>query len=117
MIKNKEELMRLWQSQDKEGLARLSETEDGRAFLCRLIVECGTFEAIHEPADVDAAWLEGRRSIGLWVLNELESTDNERRGAKLLECFGAAGRFLGRILRRQADKKLSMEVLINGGSK
>ncbi|MEG1825111.1 MAG: hypothetical protein RRY12_10795 [Cloacibacillus sp.] len=117
MIKSKEELVQLWQNQDKEGLARLSETEDGRAFLCRLLVECGTFEAIHETEPAEAAWLEGRRSIGLWVLNELEAADNERRGAKLLECFGAAGRFLGMILRRQADKKTSMEVLVNGGDK
>ena len=38
------EVQRQWVTKDNEAFARLSENEDGRAFLCRLIAECGVFE-------------------------------------------------------------------------
>ena len=77
------EVQRQWVTKDNEAFARLSENEDGRAFLCRLIAECGVFERNLESDAARMAFNEGRRSVGLWVLELLETAKPGSSGALL----------------------------------
>ena len=47
---------------------RLAGSRDGAAFIRMLLDESGVFKAVFPRGHADAAWREGRRSIGLIVL-------------------------------------------------
>ena len=107
------EVQRQWVTKDNEAFARLSENEDGRAFLCRLIAECGVFERNLESDAARMAFNEGRRSVGLWVLELLETAKPGSSGA-LLSLFGNAGSFLGGMIKEQNEKRMEMEAVVYG---
>ena len=107
------EVQRQWVTKDNEAFARLSENEDGRAFLCRLIAECGVFERNLESDAARMAFNEGRRSAGLWVLELLETAKPGSSGA-LLSLFGNAGSFLGGMIKEQNEKRMEMEAVVYG---
>ena len=107
------DIQRQWVTKDNEAFARLSENEDGRAFLCRLIAECGVFERNLESDAARMAFNEGRRSVGLWVLELLETAKPGSSGA-LLSLFGNAGSFLGGMIKEQNEKRMEMEAVVYG---
>ena len=107
------DIQRQWITKDNEAFARLSENEDGRAFLCRLIAECGVFERNLESDAARMAFNEGRRSVGLWVLELLETAKPGSSGA-LLSLFGNAGSFLGGMIKEQNEKRMEMEAVVYG---
>lgn len=108
------ELQNQWKIEDKEALGRLIETPDGLNFICRLLCECGMFNcSARSNSPHDTAFFEGKRSVGLWILNNLEES---KRGhaACVLEKIGIAGRLLGKVIRIRNDKKIQMEAFRNG---
>lgn len=107
------EVQRQWVTKDNEAFARLSENEDGRAFLCRLIAECGVFERNLESDAARMAFNEGRRSVGLWVLELLETAKPGSSGG-LLSLFGNAGSFLCGMIKEQNEKRMEMEAVVYG---
>ena len=58
------------ESQDFQAIATLPE---GRRLLRRLMGECGVFQASFTGEALTAAHKEGKRVIGLWVLEQFSS--------------------------------------------
>ncbi len=60
---------------EQEELQKIIDTPGGRWFLWRLLTECGLFHTLsgHEPHKM--AIMSGRRDVGLWVLDQINSVD------------------------------------------
>lgn len=54
-----------------EGLAYLTSTRSGRAWLWALLAKCGVFSQTFNGEALTSAFNEGRRTVGLDLLNEL----------------------------------------------
>ena len=75
----------VYEQQKLAGLVREREVEElrvlltsrgGRAFIWRLLEYCGTYHAA--PGELqDMARFEGRRDVGLWLVNECFTSDAE----------------------------------------
>lgn len=58
----------LGQARLEDAVRRLAESPDGRAFLRWLIHGTGVFRAVYPQSHAEAAFQEGRRTVGLSVL-------------------------------------------------
>ena len=67
-LKKRRREHRLFQERMAAVVRRLGETGDGIAFLRFLLEESGLLKAQFPEGHAEAAWREGRRSLGLQVL-------------------------------------------------
>lgn len=58
----------LTQARLEDAVRRLAESRDGRTFLRWLIHGAGVFRAVYPQSHAEAAFQEGRRSVGLSVV-------------------------------------------------
>lgn len=58
----------LRQARLEDAVRRLAESRDGRTFLRWLIHGAGVFRAVYPQSHAEAAFQEGRRTVGLSVL-------------------------------------------------
>lgn len=58
----------LRQARLEEVVRGLAKSPDGREFLRFIVHGAGVFRAVYPPSHAEAAFLEGRRSVGLTVL-------------------------------------------------
>lgn len=99
-----------WRNEDKSNLERLALTQDGQAFLMRLLAETGIFNANASTDPQEMAYLEGRRSIGIQILEMMEDASKNSAGNLLMRMYkGSAGRVLQKMFRRVNDHKIELE--------
>ena len=75
-VKKKKSAVKLKRDQEIEEFYQILNTYGGRAFIWRLIEQCGVYNA----ASPDLTMMtrgEGSRDIGLWVLNEVFTSKPE----------------------------------------
>ena len=61
---------------EKEDIRSIMRLPGGRAFLWRLLSQCGVYHENLYPESPGAAQRqEGRRAMGLWVIKEIEDAD------------------------------------------
>lgn len=64
-----EEKRRLQALLEDSDFKAVIETPEGRRFLRRLLAECGIHRSTFAESDRLTAFLEGKRTIGLWLQN------------------------------------------------
>lgn len=63
--------------QERNDLATLLRTAEGRSFVLRLIGQCQPYQPIVMAEHQQAAVMEGRRRVGLWVIDLIQQLDPE----------------------------------------
>lgn len=66
---------KLARDREVEELRQLVHTEGGRAFIWRILEQCGVYQIGYQGDVNDAIFNEGRRSIGIWALSEVFISD------------------------------------------
>lgn len=70
---------RLLEEMDRDGekaqLAQLLQDETARDFLWRVLSQCNIYQSTYQRNFGDMALLEGKRQVGLWLLNEICEAD------------------------------------------
>ena len=61
--------------EDKIETSRLLQTPEGRHLLWRILEQCGVYRSSFVGDPHQTAFLEGQRSIGLWIMSEIVLTD------------------------------------------
>lgn len=79
-VKKRQKKAKLEAERSLEEMRQLLAIPGNRAFLWRLLIECGVYRTNSEPDHGPMAFREGRRSIGLWLLNELLAADPNSYG-------------------------------------
>ena len=72
IIQDKLSREELRKDQEAADLQALLGTRGGRAFNWRLLSQCGIYQSSLSENIVEMAAKEGRRNVGLWVLNEVK---------------------------------------------
>lgn len=73
-VKRKKTKAQLIRERETEALRSILSTFDGRAFLWRLLEECGIYTSSF-TGNSTTFFNEGKRHIGLWTLNEIMEVD------------------------------------------
>lgn len=100
-----------WQDEERLALERLAQTEDGELFLMQLIASTGVFEDVQAGSAAEMAFAEGRRSIGLEILDMLEDARSNSAGRLLARMFGRAGQLMRLMFLRINNHRKELEVL------
>lgn len=61
--------------EDKIEASRLLQTPEGRHLVWRILEQCGVYRSSFTGDPNQTAFLEGQRSIGLWIMSEIVLTD------------------------------------------
>lgn len=61
--------------EEKVDTSRLLQTPEGRHLLWRILEQCGVYRSSFTGDPHQTAFLEGQRSIGLWIMSEIVLTD------------------------------------------
>lgn len=69
-VKQKKTKAQLNRERELEALRNILSTYDGRAFLWRLLEECGIYTSSF-TGNSTTFFNEGKRHVGLWTLNEI----------------------------------------------
>ena len=69
--------LKLRQDGEKEDLKAVAATYAGRAALWRVLDHCGIYRSTFSPDAGIAAFSEGKRAAGLWLLNEILTADGK----------------------------------------
>lgn len=77
IVKKRQKKAKLEAERALEDMRQLLAASGNRAFLWRLLTECGVYRTNSEPDQGPMAFREGRRSIGLWILNEMLAARSE----------------------------------------
>jgi hypothetical protein len=75
LLKAELEAARVRQSIEDAELQDILNTEGGRFFLWRLLSQAGVFRTNPPDEALSMAFREGRRSVGLWLIAEIEAVD------------------------------------------
>lgn len=102
-----------WLNEDRIALERLSQTEDGEAFLMQLLASTGIFETNDVTDPITMAYAEGRRSVGIEILELLEDSQNNSAGRVLARMYGKAGHVMRMMFLRINNHRKELEVLEN----
>lgn len=62
---------KLQQERELEELRQLLEKPSHRAFLWRVLSQCGVYQTNSSPEQGVMAFREGRRSVGLWLIEQM----------------------------------------------
>lgn len=83
-VKEFKKVLKLQREREVEDFRRILATEYGRAFIWRLLLECGIFQA---PAthELETFRQLGRKDIELWVINEVFTSDMKAFTLMMLE--------------------------------
>lgn len=73
-VKQKKTKAQLNRERETESLRSILSSYDGRAFLWRLLEECGIYTSSF-TGNSTTFFNEGKRHIGLWTLNEVMEVD------------------------------------------
>jgi hypothetical protein len=69
-VRHKKKAFEIEALQEKDNLRKVLDTYEGRAFLWRILSECGIYQA----ADIKGIErFEGKRDIGLWLVAEIHN--------------------------------------------
>jgi len=58
-------------------IRKLMETENGRSFMMRCLLHCGTYGTVFEKDPFKHAYNSGLRDHGVWLESELKEAANE----------------------------------------
>ncbi len=75
-VKKKKTKAQLRRLREQEGLKALLSKTGGRNFVWRLLTECGVYHTSF-TGDNETFFNEGKRQIGLWVLEEIFQSDKK----------------------------------------
>ena len=102
-----------WLNEDRIALERLSQTDDGEAFLMQLLASTGIFETNDATDPITMAYAEGRRSVGIEILELLEQSRDNSAGRLLARMYGRAGHVMRMMFLRVNNHRKELEVLGN----
>jgi hypothetical protein len=71
--------------QERNDLATVLQSDSGRSFILRLIAHCAPYQPIPMSEHGQAGIFEGKRRVGLWVIDQLGYVDGEMYPTLLLE--------------------------------
>ena len=102
-----------WLNEDRIALERLSQTDDGEAFLMQLLASTGIFETNDVTDPITMAYAEGRRSVGIEILELLEQSRDNSAGRLLARMYGRTGHVMRMMFLRVNNHRKELEVLGN----
>lgn len=103
------QLMRSWELHDKAALLKVAATKEGQDVIMQILALTGIFEVNENTNSNAAAFFEGRRSIGIELMNMLEQAQPNRAGWLLSENMGRVGSILRSMFERVNKNRKEME--------
>ena len=98
----KDEKIEQWLSEDRMALQRLVKSKDGQAFIMQILAATAIFEANGESDPYRMAFAEGRRSVGIQILEILEDAESN-----------SAGKITAKMFQRINDHRIELEGIDN----
>jgi hypothetical protein len=74
-VKDRKVLHRLRREREIEKLGQMLKDKDNRAFVWRILERCGVYQTSFTGNDATTNFNEGKRQIGLMILEELAEVD------------------------------------------
>ncbi|KKN58458.1 hypothetical protein LCGC14_0551900 [marine sediment metagenome] len=75
-VQGRRDKTRIAKEQEQEELRQVLQTQVGRAIIYRLMRECGTYHSVFDTNALVMAFNEGRRHVGLTLLEEVLTDHN-----------------------------------------
>lgn len=100
---DREQKIQNWLNEDRIALERLAQTQDGQAFLMQILAVTAIFQPNTETDPCKMAFAEGRRSVGIQILELLEAAR-----------ANSAGLITAKMFRRINNHRIELEGIENG---
>ncbi len=75
-VQGRRDSVRIAKEQEQEELRQVLQTQVGRAVIYRMLCACGTYHSVFDTNALVMAFNEGRRNIGLTLLEEVLTDHN-----------------------------------------
>ena len=101
--------MNSWATQDVNAVLAVARSADGQNFIMQLLVMSGLFEVNNNCNQMASAFIEGRRSMGIDILNMLENAEPVKAGHFLKKQLGKTGAILESLFKRINSRRTEIK--------